>query len=589
MDLWSLGKEPIRPDQPAGVDVRYDPDFEALQAEIDKLSTPSATGGTDWGKVERLAAAILSGKSKDLLAASYFAVAAIRIRGLEGFAQGLQIMADLTEHFWEDLFPPKKRVRGRAAAIEWWVEKSAAALEDIKPEGAQEEAVQRYREALMRVDALLQANLDSPPLTRPLERFIDAIPVQGGDEAETGTAPASSPAQSTGSAAAGAPGEAPARKDNLAGAPSESAAPAVESSPSGPSALEKAGEKPPASAASPEPQRQPAPKPTAGPAGARPEPVETGQGIQPASAVEAERVLRGALQAIRRAADYYLGQDLGDPRSYRLRRIASWSLIHALPPTVSGRTEVPPPMNQPLLEGELEDLEAKANWEVLVRSAEERFQSAVLWLDLNRFAAESLNRMGPRYEAARDAVIHETLCLVERLPGIEGLSFSDGTPCADGATRSWLESHRPRTGAEPAGAAQAAGAGAANGPDAALLEQARELAGRKRLADAAGLLQQGLRGGVSRREQLGWRLSLCEVLLGASETQAALPQLEAVLQDVETFRLESWDPDLAVQALRVVWRGLSAASAGDAQNRAAAILDRIARLAPADALRLAGR
>lgn len=579
MDLWSLGKEPIRPDQPAGVDVRYDPDFEALQAEIDKLSTPSATGGTDWGKVERLAAAILSGKSKDLLAASYFAVAAIRIRGLEGLAQGLQIMADLTEHFWEDLFPPKKRMRGRAAAIEWWVEKSAAALEDIKPEGAEEEAVQRCREALMRVDAFLQANLDSPPLTRPLERFIDAIPVQGGDAAETGAAPASSPAQSTGSAAAGAPGEFAARKDNLPGAAAESAAPPVESSPSGP----------PASAASPEPQRQPASKPTAGPAGARPEPVETGQGVQPASAVEAERLLRGALQAIRRAADYYLGQDLGDPRSYRLRRIASWSLIHALPPAVNGRTEVPPPMNMPLLESELKDLKAKGNWEVLIRSAEERFQSAVLWLDLSRFAAEALTRMGPRYLPAQDAILHETMCLVERLPGIEGLSFSDGTPCADGATRSWLESHRPLTGAEPAGAAQAAGAGAARGPDAALLEQAREMAGRKRLADAAGLLQQGLRGGVSRREQMGWRLSLCEVLLGASETQAALPQLEAVLQDVETFRLEIWDPDLAVQALRLVWRGLSAASAGEAQNRAAAILDRIARLAPADALRLAGR
>jgi len=589
MDPWSLGKEPIRPEQPAGVDVRYDPDFEALQAEIDKLSTPSATGGTDWKTVERLAAAILSGKSKDLLAASYFAVAAIRTRGLEGLAQGLQVMGDLIEHFWEDLFPPKKRMRGRAAAIEWWVEKGAAALEDLEPEKAAAEAVQQYREALMRIDALLQANLDSPPLTRPLERFIDAIPLQAGEAAEPGQGPAPPPAEASASTAAAAPGEVPALKKGPADPTPQSAPTPAEAVASEPHPLGRAVENPPASAPSPGPPQEPVPRPAAPPAGGQPEPGEAGPGTQPASAAEAERLLRGALQTVRRTADYYLGQDLSDPRSYRLRRIASWSPIHALPPAAGGRTEVPPPMNRPLLENEWKGLEAKGGWEILVRSAEERIQTAVLWLDLNRFTAESLARMGPRCEAARDAVVHETVSLVKRLCGIEELSFSDGTPFADGATRSWLESHRHRSKAAAPETAQAAAAGAANGPEAALLEQARELAGRKRLAEAAELLQRGLRSGTSRRGQMGWRLSLCELLLGASETQAALPQLEAVLQDIDAFQLESWDPDLAVEALRVVWRGFSAASADDVRNRGAAILDRIARLAPADALRLAGR
>ena len=56
MDIHSLGKEPIQQDQPAGLDVRYEPEFEQLQAEIDKLSMPSASGGTDWknGSAENL-------------------------------------------------------------------------------------------------------------------------------------------------------------------------------------------------------------------------------------------------------------------------------------------------------------------------------------------------------------------------------------------------------------------------------------------------------------------------------------------------------------------------------------------------------
>ena len=46
MDLLSLGKEPISADQPTGSDVRYEPEFEELQAEIDKMSNPAASGSS---------------------------------------------------------------------------------------------------------------------------------------------------------------------------------------------------------------------------------------------------------------------------------------------------------------------------------------------------------------------------------------------------------------------------------------------------------------------------------------------------------------------------------------------------------------
>jgi type VI secretion system protein VasJ len=66
MEIDSLGKDPIQPDQPAGSDVRYEPEYEQLQAEIDKLSSPSASGGIDWKKVNDLAVSILDKKCKDL-------------------------------------------------------------------------------------------------------------------------------------------------------------------------------------------------------------------------------------------------------------------------------------------------------------------------------------------------------------------------------------------------------------------------------------------------------------------------------------------------------------------------------------------
>ena len=84
MDLATLGKDPINEDQPTGSDVRYEPEFDELQAEIDKLSVPSASGELNWERVSDLSAKILSEKSKDLLVASYLAVSQLYINKAEG-------------------------------------------------------------------------------------------------------------------------------------------------------------------------------------------------------------------------------------------------------------------------------------------------------------------------------------------------------------------------------------------------------------------------------------------------------------------------------------------------------------------------
>ena len=60
MDLLQLGKNPIQPDQPAGAEIRYSPEYEALQAEMDKLSLPRLAGTMDWEKVVVQASAILA-------------------------------------------------------------------------------------------------------------------------------------------------------------------------------------------------------------------------------------------------------------------------------------------------------------------------------------------------------------------------------------------------------------------------------------------------------------------------------------------------------------------------------------------------
>jgi len=134
MDISELGRHPISVDKPAGVDIRYDPAFDELQTEVDKLSSPAAAGSVNWEKVCRFASEILMNRSKDLVAAGYLAVSLIYRRRNDGFAMGLNLYLDLLEHFWEELYPSKLRARGRIRAIEWWAEKTEACHSAHRPD-----------------------------------------------------------------------------------------------------------------------------------------------------------------------------------------------------------------------------------------------------------------------------------------------------------------------------------------------------------------------------------------------------------------------------------------------------------------------
>ena len=523
MDLLSLGKDPISPDHPTGSDVRYEPEFEMLQAEIDKLSSPSSSGGIDWQKVGDMAALILAEKSKDLLVASYLAVSQIYTQKIEGLAVGLTVIHDLLDQFWDTLFPSKKRLRGRLGAIEWWIEKSEAALNTIRADSLPAENIEKLKQDLKQIDRLLQEYLENAPLVRPLERFIDRIPVETEEKPE------------------------------------------VE--------------------ATPPPAETPDIRPAAEPKPDKPKPVLPKEAGDIASLTEAESMFRDALQTMRRMANYLLDhEDLSNPRGYRWRRIAGWSMIQAIPPATNGLTQIPPPAEYAVVQSNLNGFKDKGNWEALLREAEERFQKALLWLDLNRFAAEALAGMGDPYQDACDAVSQETSFLICRLPGIANLSFSDGTPLADHETKQWIESMGMGGQADVAEYIPPAGQQDDHMADA--IQKAQDLSKKKKLTEAVTSLHQELRSSYSGRERLLWRLGLSQVLMNAKQPKLAMPHLEMILQDIDRFRLEEWDPDLSLKGLEMVWLGLKIHTDQASKDQMGQILSRIAKLDAAEAGRL---
>jgi len=515
MELAELGKQPIRPEQPAGDDVRYDPQYEELQAEVDKFSSPSASGAVDWDKVVKLSSDILSQKSKDLLVASYLAIALIQTKKFEGVEIGSRIYRDLIESHWDALFPTKARMRGRVAAIEWWAEKAEGVLEQLPKGPFAEERINALNENLQKVDQLLSEVLEEAPSIRPLLDFAGSL-----------EALAPPPEPKPASAAPRPP------EGSIATLGAEPSAPRVEEGP-----------------------------------------------VEITSPETAQAVLEKALGDIARVADYCREESLSNPTAYRLARVAAWSAVESLPPSEDGRTNIPPPYTADSLHGLL----GEGQDEALVRAAEQNLVEYVFWLDLNFYASEALARLGEGHEAAAEAVRGETALLQRRLPGLEDLKFSDGTPFASDDTREWLKGL-----SAGAGGAADGSAGAAADPAAKGVRQARELIAEGRTAEAVRRMQQGLRAGGSRKEAFHWRIALCRLLVETPDARHALPHIEEILKEIDLFHLEEFDPDLALKGLKVAWVGFRANTGLVPEEKVAEIQGRIARVDISAAMSLGG-
>lgn len=532
MEVNSLGIEPIHPDQPVGSDVRYEPEYEQLQTEIGKLSSPSASGGVDWKKVSDLAAGILDKKCKDLLVASYLAVAQVHIRRIDGLADGLKIIHDLIAHYWSDLYPPKKRLRGRLAAIEWWIEQTETAMKGMKSQPVEVKTVEAIHHTLEQIDSLLTEHLPEPPLLRPIQRVLEEIPSEPAAQPEPDAAPVGERSQ---------------------------------------------------------PEKPPEPRPAAPPERDKPAPAADAP-QELATEQDAHKLIVQGLQKVRQAAAFLLERAPMNPEAYRHRRIAAWSLVSKPPAETNGQTRIPPP--PPQVVQTLLNHSANGNWNALIAHAEQRLSQFIFWFDLNRFSVEALAALGDEYQNAREVVCRETAFFLNRFPTLADLTFGDGTPFADSETRQWLDDIA--IGAHPIDATtdtvpESVNAAGTTDQVADTMSKALALAKKKKLSDAVQLLQSELKNCGSQKEALRWRLEMCRMLIRSNRTDMALPHLELILKDIDIYRLQRWDPRLALEGLKLVWTAFAKHADKEVKRNADAVFSQIVKLDPAEALKLSKR
>jgi type VI secretion system protein VasJ len=175
---------------PAGRSARYDPEYETLKAETDKIGSVAAAS-VDWGKVGTIAGELLQNKSKDLLVMSYFSLAQFETGGYAGLAASLGGMRKLIERYWDGLFPEASRLRARVAAIEWLIERCAAAVQRKAPAPDEAAALATCVEETEALDSCLREKLlnDAPSLGDIRGALNERISATAGAELEPATSP----------------------------------------------------------------------------------------------------------------------------------------------------------------------------------------------------------------------------------------------------------------------------------------------------------------------------------------------------------------------------------------------------------------
>lgn len=92
-ESWHPWLAPVSDASPTGEDPGYDEDFQRIREEINKLS------GINTGLICTLAEKLLTGTAKDIRVATYYCWARLHQDGEAGFAEGLELLAGLLQHY----------------------------------------------------------------------------------------------------------------------------------------------------------------------------------------------------------------------------------------------------------------------------------------------------------------------------------------------------------------------------------------------------------------------------------------------------------------------------------------------------------
>ena len=530
MNIYDLGKEPISGDNAAGVDVSYSDDYEALVEEVKKLSSPTADSAIDWSKVAELSQKILEQESKNILVTAFLGIALGHTQGLKGCALGIHVLRDLLYTFWDTLYPPKKRKKGRINALVWWNDCLKDLLEALEPETWEASQREETFKELQEIDDFISEHLPDGPLLRPLMESLSSrllLPATSNDDQ---LAPDTTPETST------------------------SEMTVIDSQ-----------------------EPTPQPQPTLQKVSASPHGQAVTAPVVPATTSletdDADDFFRAGFDYLCSSATKLFAKDYTNPVSYQINRLAAWSQVDQLPSVSHQETMLTPP-NEQILSLLQQQYQAK-HWHELLTTAEGNVRQYLFWLDLSYWVATALEQLGATMAAL--AVKNDTSLYANRLHPIETFCFQGGLPFAGDATKAWL-----LPGSESDGMADepVVVSGKSDDTFEKCLAKAGELASGAGISKALQYFQANVGAITTKKDRFLSDLSLCQILLTGQKVELAVPFAERMLTVIDAQGLEEWEPELAVKGLSVVHLCFRQCNGEEWSVRSGLIQNRLTLLAP---------
>jgi len=151
---------------------------------------------------------------------------------------------------------------------------------------------------------------------------------------------------------------------------------------------------------------------------------------------------RDLLDSGRGLAGYLREQPEGWLAAHRLMKSLRWDTVHQVPPQdTQGITRLAPPRGE--YRAQLKRLLLQQSWSELIDLAERMYAEGVnhFWLDLQWYLHQALSKSAHPHTGWADIVKHDLCMLLQRLPGLEALYWSDGSAFADETTRAWINQH----------------------------------------------------------------------------------------------------------------------------------------------------
>ncbi|WP_230474841.1 type VI secretion system protein TssA [Dyella monticola] len=260
------------------------------------------------------------------------------------------------------------------------------------------------------------------------------------------------------------------------------------------------------------------------------------------------------IERARHMAQFLREQPDGYFAAWRLMRCIRWDTLAELPPhEASGKTRLPAPRTE--LRSNLKRLLLQKHWPELLERVETAFVEGAnhFWLDLQYYAFVAQEHAGAEYAAIREIAAMDCATLLQRLPGLEQLSYTDGSAFADSTTLEWIARHTVPFNARHSHDTLSNIATEGDHHWADLETQALSMATQQGLDDAFAWLQR-LPDHDTERQRFLRQFVMARVAERLDRVDIAIHLLNMLDATAQQHHLAHWDPSLVFDVKQQLMR-----------------------------------